>query len=554
MILARSFPLLIALVAFSVFMPALWGEFLSWDDVYVLVSNPHYRGLGWAELQWMFSTTTTFLGHWMPVTWMTFGLDYVLWGMNPIGYHLTNILFHSANAAVFYLVAVHLLAKSIPGLSTTALRLGAAGAAAFFALHPLRAEVVAWVSARPHAISALFFLLTILTYVKASEAAGTRRQWILAISVACYALAVGAKSIAVVVPLLLVLLDIYPLRRFGWGRTIWAEKVPYAFLAIAGVIAELMSTPVASWQEYSVSDRIAMALHSLWFYLAKTWLPLGLSPFHPRPRHVSLLDPPVVWGAVLASLLTVAFIVLRRRWPAGLAVWASYVVIVAPVSGLVQSGTQLVADRYSYLSCLGWALLFGAAVTTLVRAAADGAVRRPVVALTSAVTCAWILALAAAASAQTRVWHDSETLWTAVIRQYPGCWVCHHDLGVALEERNAKPDRVILHLERALALRPANPDMPPLPRATERYMGRALLRADRPSEAAAYLLVALPHRPDDHHVLLELGIALFRSRRSAEAIPYLRRASELEPSLVQPRIFLSWAYRDLGDIARARRI
>ena len=161
---SRLVPLVIAAVVFVTFIPALRNRFVEWDDYINLFENRKYRGLGWAQIKWMFSSTL--MGHYIPVTWLTFGLDYTLWGMNPLGYHLTNVLIHTANAVVFYAVARILLPQAT-SLRASALTGGAVFATLLFALHPLRAESVAGATERRDVLSGLFFLLTVLLYLKA---------------------------------------------------------------------------------------------------------------------------------------------------------------------------------------------------------------------------------------------------------------------------------------------------------------------------------------------------------------------------------------------------
>src|SRR5215475_498909 len=156
-------PFMIGALTFLVFSPALLNGFVEWDDQVNLLQNPNYRGLGWAQIRWMF--TSTLMGHYIPVTWLTFGLDYTLWGMNPLGYHLTNNVIHAVNAVLFYLVALRVLCKATT-LAGWALRSSSALAALFFALHPLRAESVAWATERRDVLAGLFFLLTILLYLE----------------------------------------------------------------------------------------------------------------------------------------------------------------------------------------------------------------------------------------------------------------------------------------------------------------------------------------------------------------------------------------------------
>src|SRR5712691_6416074 len=164
----RLVPVLIALVTFAAFLPTLQNQFVNLDDDKNLLDNPRYRGLGWTQLRWMW---TTHMGHYIPLTWMTFGLDYLLWGMNPLGYHLTSLLLHAANAVVFFFIVRRLLTRALssPSERGYALAVCAGVAALVFAIHPLRVESVAWVTERRDVLSGLFYLVTILVYLRACE-------------------------------------------------------------------------------------------------------------------------------------------------------------------------------------------------------------------------------------------------------------------------------------------------------------------------------------------------------------------------------------------------
>src|SRR5207249_5325570 len=231
-----------------------------WDDAVLFDDNPRYRGLGWKELRWMFSTFT--MGHWVPVTWLSHGLDYTLWGMNPLGYHLTNVTLHALNAALLYLVARRLLGRAMR-FDGPAAPLAAATAALFFALHPLRAESVAWATERRDVLSGLFFLLTILTYLRMCEASGRRRGWLLAGGAVTYLLALASKGSVMVLPAVLILLDVYPLRHRS--RRVLLEKIPFVVLGLAGAAvayyaqnANAFLTPL---QHYPLTARIGMAFY-----------------------------------------------------------------------------------------------------------------------------------------------------------------------------------------------------------------------------------------------------------------------------------------------------
>src|SRR5438034_10730862 len=196
-------PALIAVVTFATFLPALHNQFVNWDDDKNFLENPHYRGLGWTQLSWMW---TTHLGHYIPLTWMTFGLDYLLWGMNPLGYHLTNLLLHAANAVVFFFITRRLLTRALPGPSERGhtLAVSAAFAALVFAIHPLRVASVAWATERRDVLSGLFYLSAVLRYLRASVREERGRGWYWG-AVALFAGALLSKSMAVNLPVVLMI-------------------------------------------------------------------------------------------------------------------------------------------------------------------------------------------------------------------------------------------------------------------------------------------------------------------------------------------------------------
>ena len=412
---------------------------MDWDDPINLVDNPAFRGLGWQNLRWMF--TTTLAGHWIPVTWISFGVDYLLWGMNPLGYHLTNVLLHATTSAVFCLVALRLL-RAATGSRESALRLGALAAGLFFAIHPLRVESVAWATERRDVLSGLWFLLTILTYLQAAGSDGARRRGWLAGSVACFVLAAMSKAIVMTLPVLLMVLDVYPLRRLPiqwreWtapaSRSMWIEKIPYVGVGIASAIIanHALHAYGDMLADIPLANRVAVAFYGLAFYVWKTFIPVLIAPMYQPPAHLDPLDGPMLASAAGVIGLTGALLYFRRRWPAGLAVWAAYVTLVAPVSGIIQSGPQLVAARYSYLSCLGLALLVGGAISRLARLTAERARMRPWALALLAVVGGGYVGLALLSWQLTWVWRDAETLWTYAVSLEPASPLAHGNLGFA---------------------------------------------------------------------------------------------------------------------------
>jgi protein O-mannosyl-transferase len=223
----RFFPLMIFAVTGTAFLPALQGQFLNWDDWVNFVANPSYRGLGWSQLQWMFSATL--MGHYIPVTWMSLGVNYVLGGMDPWGYHLGNLVLHAANATLVYWIARRLLVAAWSGGSPEGRRTpsacwAAAGAALVFGVHPLRVESVAWITERRDVLCGLFFLAAVLAYLKGVEGGhglDPRWRWV---SVAASLGALLSKAAAMPLPLVLVLLDVYSWRSCRTSSSRWRPQ------------------------------------------------------------------------------------------------------------------------------------------------------------------------------------------------------------------------------------------------------------------------------------------------------------------------------------------
>jgi tetratricopeptide (TPR) repeat protein len=446
----------IAVIALTVvaFLPVLDNGFIpNWDDRTNFLDNPHYRGLGGAQLRWMF--TTFHAGHYIPLTWLSLGLDYLLWGLNPAGYHLSSLLLHAATALAFYFLALRLLRAALPPATTlTALRWGAAVAALVFAVHPLRVESVASATERRDVLSGLFYVLALLCYVKAATAPETaparlEPRWY-ALALACFAAALLSKSIVVTLPVTLLVLDVYPLRRLGgaagWrAPRPWLEKLPFfALSAITAIVAFEALLPLGntkSLQDMPVVLRLLVSVYGLLFYLQKTLLPLDLTPLYPLSFQVTWLQFGVlIGGAYLAWAC--------RRWlPAFTAAAIVYVVTVAPVIGIFQNGPQAAADRYTYLPCLGWAALAGGAV-------AHWWPRRAIVV---PVAAAWLAALAFLTWQQTSLWKDPVRLWSQAAAVTPTMRAAHFKLAQAYAENGRIAEAIAAYRE---AIRLSGPRAP----------------------------------------------------------------------------------------------
>jgi len=532
-----------------VFWPALGHQFLDWDDALNLVDNPEFRGLGWRNLRWMF--TTTLAGHWIPVTWLSFGLDHRLWGMNPLGYHLTNVLLHTAAAVVFYLVGLRLL-RAATGAGEGALRLGALAAALVFAIHPLRVESVAWATERRDVLSGLWFLLAILLYLKAAGPDGAPRRWWLAGSLVCYGLAAMSKAIVMTLPVVLIVLDVYPLGRLPtrWReltaratRSVWAEKIPYAAVGLATAV--IANHAVRAYGDMIASlpleNRVAVALYGLAFYVWKTAIPVLISPMYQMSSHLDPWDGRMLASAAGVIALSAVLVWLRRRWPAGLAVWICYVVLVAPVSGIIQSGPQLVAARYSYLSCLGLALLVGGAVCRLAPLAAVRGPSRRWARSGLAVVVGGTVALGALSWRQTWIWRDSETLWSYAVSMEPASPLAHGNLAFAYLSQGRLPEaereiRIAVRLapewelgQQNLAVVLARQGRFAEAGEARAQLGYLLMKHGKYDAAVALGEKEVGARPGDAAAHNHLGVALLLRGDVGPAIEHFEQALRLDP-------------------------
>lgn len=581
-------PATIAVLTAVAFLPVLYNEFVDWDDHDNLLANPNYRGLSWNHLGWMF--TTFHMSLYRPVTWMTLGLDYLAWGVNPAGYHLTSLLFHSANAMLFYFVAQRLLRLALPVLEVAHLRLGGAFAALVFSLHPLRVEAVAWASGRENVVSGFFFMLAVLCYLNATAPAahGARRWHWMGASWAVAALSLLSKASGMPLPLALLVLDVYPLRRLDGDprkwlrpeyRSILWEKVPYLLMAVAvgaaAVLAKQQEQAVHSLAKYTLVVRIAESFYGLAFYLGKTLLPVGLSPLYQLP----VQPDPWSWrfsiSAITVVALTILLLLIRRRLPGGLAAWAFYGLMIAPVLGIVQYGPQIAADRYTYLPCLGWAVLAGAGVLALgwtIRGRAIGppAWRRagPRL-LCSGLLVLVIFGLATLTWKQSQVWHDSVRLWRHALAVDPQSSFAHHMLAIALYNRGKNheaiehyrqsvrlnPDFVqahynlagylvkqgnyseaAFHYHRAIEIDPGGP-------ARAYYaLANALAKQGLIAESIKYFQIGLKKNPKDAAAHNTLGNLFAMKGDIAQAVDNYRRAAQLDPAAGEP-------YFNLGNLA-----
>jgi tetratricopeptide (TPR) repeat protein len=422
--LGPGLPLAVGALTAACFLPALRNDFVLWDDDLNITDNPRYRGLSLAHLRWMF--TTFHGGHYQPLSWLTLAVDHALWGMDASGYHLTSLLLHAATAAAVYSLLLAVLDR---GRAWTACVAAAAGAL-FYALHPLRVESVAWVTERRDVLSGLFFVVTLVAYLRMQQADGAaRRRW-LAASLAAFTLSLLSKAWGMTLPVVLLALDVHPLRRVVRTRDVprlVLEKWPWIALAAAAASAAFAAQhrieAMRTLADHDPLERALQAAYGVSFYLWKTVVPADLSPLYILPDALRLSDPRFAVPLVAALALTVAAAAAWRRRPWLLAAWLAYVAILSPVLGVAQTGPQLVADRYSYLASLPLAALAAAGLERVLARTPRAAPAALAAAVLALVACA------ALTVRQTRVWRSSLALWEHAIRVDPRNFVAWTNRG-----------------------------------------------------------------------------------------------------------------------------
>jgi tetratricopeptide (TPR) repeat protein len=432
--------LAVALLVFLVYCPALRNGFVGWDDDIYVYQSPLLRNPTLTSLLGTFSSFHA-SGNWHPLTELSHAADYALWGLRPLGHHLTSILLHGLNAGLVVALACALAGARARSAARSA-RVVVAGIAAglFWGLHPLRVESAAWVSERKDLLCAAFYLAGLLCYLRYAVGVGETNGEISASlktrnylgALACFLLALLSKPMAVSFPWVLLVLDAYPLRRIERAR-IWgllAEKLPFFALAAASAIvtwkAQRAGGSFRAMHGVPLATKVLVAVRSTVGYLGKTLWPSELLPLYSYPQNVSWTSWRFVAPVVTLALLVAGCVWLARRSRAVPSALACYLFALLPVIGIVQVGPQAMADRYTYLPAVALSLLVGAGFAALWEKAGSMASRwqaNVLVLVMASVpgVLSWL------SIRQMAVWHDSETLWSQVIRHEPWSTEAHNN-------------------------------------------------------------------------------------------------------------------------------
>jgi tetratricopeptide (TPR) repeat protein len=441
----------VALLVCLVYLPVLGNGFVNWDDDVYVSRNPLVTAGDLSALPGAF-TSLHASGNWHPLTTLSHKADHAIWGLWPVGHHLTSILLHGLDAGLVVLLACALLgarARSLVGheVSRPGTLVTGIAAGLVWGLHPLRVESVAWVSERKDVLCALFYLLGVLGYLrygvtaKASEntAHAFKDRFYLG-AVACLALALLSKPMAMSLPLVLLVLDAYPLgrmRRNNIGRVL-LEKLPFVFLALASALvalhAQRMAGAMRALAGFPLQSRLLVAVQSTVGYLGKTLWPSHLRALYSYPREVSLTSWQFAVPLLALVLILVVCARLAHRHGAPAAAMAGYLAMLLPVAGIVQVGPQAMADRYTYLPGVALSLLAGAALGSLWEAAASSPRRWPT-AMASLLMFLAFAGMSWLSIRQMAVWRDGESLWSQVLVHEPWNTEAHNSRASFYYER-----------------------------------------------------------------------------------------------------------------------
>ncbi|CAG0994598.1 hypothetical protein MTYP_02472 [Methylophilaceae bacterium] len=496
-----------ALLTFLVYLPSLGNGFVNWDDPTYVFENAYIRSL--SPEFFKFAFTSFYFSNWHPLTLISYAFDYALWKDSPFGYHLVNNIFHSINTGLVFLLTLKVACRTKASAFTSTA--AAFIAAMLFGIHPQRVESVAWISERKDVLCAFFFLLSVLAYMRYS--ASVRKALWYSLSLVFFILALMSKPMAVTLPVVLLILDFYPLERLRRGiKTIVLEKIPFLALsaasAIVTILAQRSEGALMAVEKYPLWMRAVSSLKAAGFYIFKAVYPAGLAPYYPLSGRAELFDLSFFAAAALIAALAVTSIIVLKKTRAFLAAWLFFIVTLLPVIGIVQVGSQAAADRYTYIPLIGPFMLAGSLLAlTLERA------RQKKPALSAAafiVVISIFIILAGLTVRQTAFWKDSISLWDRQIAVYPGKVPHAYNLrGLAYDEQKRHLE-AIADFDMAVAL--------------------------DPGYAYAY-----NNRGNARKAIGEFG----------KAIDDYLKAASIAPHLAEPYINLSVAYSETGEMELA---
>lgn len=522
-----------AFITFIVYLPTLQNGFVNWDDHWYVYENQNIISIDIEFLKW--SMTTVVAALWHPLTMFSFAVDYAIWGFNPFGYHLTNILFHTANTFLVFVLVVRLAEgktnSPLPLFIKDRARgyyslIAASVSTLLFGIHPLHVESVAWVSERKDVLSAFFFLLTLLAYLKYTSAGGSRRPVFYAVCLLTFLLALMSKPMAVSLPAVLLILDYYPLGRLEAKKGIngiLREKIPFfAFSLLSSLItiwASQLGEALQPVEDYPFIERLFTAGRAFVFYLVKMVLPFNLAPYYPQPVKIDIFTIEYMGSFMLLVVITIFCMLSLKRNKLFSAAWLYYIITLVPVIGIVKVGGHSMADRYTYLPSLGPFLLAGVGVAIFYGGRSNKLCR-----LTAIITLLFLSTILGIRTIkQIAVWKDSINLWSYEIKHFPTTvYKAYNNRGNAYAEQG-RIDEAIEEYRTVLRLKPDY---------AEAYynLGNAYFKQGRIDEATGKYKAVLRLKPDFIEAHYNLGLAYFKQGQIDMAIMEFTEVLRIRPN------------------------
>jgi Flp pilus assembly protein TadD len=514
----------LAIGTMLVYLPMLRHGFVNYDDPDYILGNAHVTdGLTWANVVWAFTSNDA--ANWHPLTWLSHMMDCQLFGLNPAGHHLMNLLFHTANTLLLFL----LLEKLTGALWRSAL------VAAFFAWHPLHVESVAWASERKDVLSAFFWMLTILFYAKAVASGKCRvtgdgnAPAPIAAPVTChpspfyflalffFACGLMSKPMVVTLPFVLLLLDFWPIQRFNDStiQRLFVEKLPFFVLSLASCLITYHAQSGALWSSNSLTFhfRLANALMSYVRYISKIFWPTDLALIYPYPHFWPLAG--VVAVAGLLAMLSAIFILQAKKFPYLPVGWFWFLGTLVPAIGLVQAGVQAMADRYTYLPGIGIFILVVWGVNDLLNSQPQ---KIKIAALAGS---AVLVGCLICTSIQLKYWRNSVALFLHTVEVTQDNYAAEDCLGKALENIGNKDDAGKLYAD---AVR-IEPDYP----SAQFDLGMIEVEQGKMSDASNHLAIAVQLSPHNPVMQFDFGTYLMQHGNPAEAANHFKAALADKP-------------------------
>lgn len=540
-------PVLLVGIVLIVFGPTVRYEFINYDDDQYVFANPRItNGLSLDGILWAF--THVHADNWHPLTTISHMLDCQLFGLQPWGHHLMNVLGHIGATLLLLLALWELTGAYWPS----------ACVAALFAIHPLRVESVAWVAERKDVLSGVFFMLTLWAYARFVRTKRPSANGYL-IALLFFALGLLCKPTLVTLPFVLLLLDFWPLQRFSLQSAkssasskhpsalppksvqyLLVEKIPFLLLSAASCVATLLAQQNVTNRGLDFGLRLDNAAIAYVSYLRQMIWPLGLVPVYPY-RVDGAFVTQSIFAALVILIISVLFFIWRRKYPFLLTGWLWFLGVLVPMIGIVQVGSQARADRYTYLSQIGLYILVTWGALALLRQWRDShKVLMPVVILV-------ITALTVESAIQTSRWRNSETLWTYTLTQTPDNALAHSNLGNALMKKEQLDDAAA-HLRKAIEIQPNYPE-------AHNTLGYVLMKKGQLGEAVAHFQKALELKPElknaEYNLAFARGYTLAQEGKVTEAITFYQKALEIQPNDPLLRNNLAAGLVSLGRTAEA---